>query len=1001
MGGRIIRRDVVWKRAAHIGLLAWVGSAVLAAAPAGVEPKTVPVTGDRLTGFVLPVEPLVTDIRLRALRARAWDVEDTRCLVLEGDARVVVGAYDLRGAAAVVWINRIPSPEGLINQIAVYFEQAEQAAHGAAVGMRGRKLLVTGSARGAVKLDVALLEPGRPPEMNLVRQAQRRLGAYLRGLLVEPLPPLAQRPQFDSVRQPPMQPPRPGDPVRRPPAPPAPEVEVARPQPTAPPLLEPEGTLWFSWGNLHVDTGEQENVITATGSVVVQYVTDRGDERWSQLTLSAQRAVVFTDPGPIETLLTGRTSVESIRGIYLEGNVIVTADKGDYSVRAPQAYYDFRSNQAIIAEAVLRTYDRSYRVPVYARAEEMRQIAANQWTARRARVSTSEFFTPHFALGARRVTVTERPGRADPGQEPVESSVHIESRDNTLELSGFPVMYWPQLSGTVEDVPLRGLEVGGNDSKGVGVRTKWNAFALMGKEKPPGVDAELRVDGFTKRGPGGGIFLTYDRAAINGAVDLYYLHDEGEDRTSSGRDVEPDDENRGLALWEHQIRLDRHWTFQGQASYISDETFVTSWRKRDFYDRREYETAAYLKHLNDNAAFTALTKYNLNDFISNSYLLASRAYQVQKVPEVAYRRYGDSLFDDSVTYSTETRVSRVRFSLEESTPNELGVPGAAFGIPPNTPIDSALRAAGYNEQWVSRFDTRHEVAMPIHAGALNVMPFLVGRFTTYSDDFKDFNGTTDKDRAFGAAGVRMQTQIQRVDNSVDSRLFDLHRLRHIIEPRIVAWYGVTNNLDLGELPVYDQSVEAIGGGSVIEAAVHSVWQTQRGGPGRWHSVDVLTVDASYVYNSDDVNVSSPTPQMFDYRPEYSQFGDHVYGSMIWLFSDHFSIAGQATYDLDNDVMARGSIGTELRHTPVLATFVEYRYIDASDNELLEVGWNYELTPKYRVSLRPQWDFDEDDFRAVRLIVTRSFPDFQIAVEVRRDEIEDETTIGASMDLVEF
>jgi hypothetical protein len=66
-----------------------------------------------------------------------------------------------------------------------------------------------------------------------------------------------------------------------------------------------------------------------------------------------------------------------------------------------------------------------------------------------------------------------------------------------------------------------------------------------------------------------------------------------------------------------------------------------------------------------------------------------------------------------------------------------------------------------------------------------------------------------------------------------------------------------------------------------------------------------------------------------------------------------------------------------------------------------VGWNYELTPKYHVSFRPQWDFEENDFRAIRLIVTRSFPDFKLAIEIRRDEIEDQTTIGASMDLVEF
>jgi hypothetical protein len=291
--------------------------------------------------------------------------------------------------------------------------------------------------------------------------------------------------------------------------------------------------------------------------------------------------------------------------------------------------------------------------------------------------------------------------------------------------------------------------------------------------------------------------------------------------------------------------------------------------------------------------------------------------------------------------------------------------------------------------------------MPLAIGPLNVMPFAVGRFTAYSDDFESFNGTTDKSRAFGAVGVRTQTQIQRVDNSVESRLFDLHRMRHVIEPRLVAWYGAANDLDLGDLPVYDQAVESIGGGAVIEAAVRNVWQTQRGGPGRWRSVDVLTVDASYVHNSDDVNVRSPTPQFFAYRPEYSQFGEHVHGSVIWLLSDHFSVAGEATYDVDKDVVARGSIGTEMRHSPLLSTFVEYRFIEIDDTQLLEIGWDYRLTPKYRVAVRPQWDFEADDFRAVRLLVTRRFPDFELTFEVRRDEIEDETTIGASLDLVEF
>ena len=166
-------------------------------------------------------------------------------------------------------------------------------------------------------------------------------------------------------------------------------------------------------------------------------------------------------------------------------------------------------------------------------------------------------------------------------------------------------------------------------------------------------------------------------------------------------------------------------------------------------------------------------------------------------------------------------------------------------------------------------------------------------------------------------------------------------------------------------------------------------------------MDVLNVDASVVLNSGDANEESPTPQFFEYRPEYSQYGDHVVGSVQWLLSDHFSVVGTATYDLDSSELARGSIGTELRHTPLLTTFVEYRFIEAGDNRLLEIGWRYELTPKYRMVLRPQWDFASNDLRALTLVVVRQFPDVTLELRVRRDEITDETTIGLSLDLVEF
>lgn len=53
----------------------------------------VAVTGDRLSGFVIPIEPVKSDLVIDGTRAFAWKVDDTRRLVVQGDVRVTVGAY--------------------------------------------------------------------------------------------------------------------------------------------------------------------------------------------------------------------------------------------------------------------------------------------------------------------------------------------------------------------------------------------------------------------------------------------------------------------------------------------------------------------------------------------------------------------------------------------------------------------------------------------------------------------------------------------------------------------------------------------------------------------------------------------------------------------------------------------------------------------------------------------------------------------------------------------
>jgi hypothetical protein len=955
--------------------------------------QTIRITGDRLSGFVLPVAPLTGDIVLESLSAYAWTVDDTKRLVLSGDARVRIAGYEFTADHIIVWLNRIPSAEGVINQIAIYANQLNDPTRRAGSGISGEQPLITASTRGEVTLRVTLMHDRRPSGSQLLAQGEQRLAEHLKMLLARE-ERLRRSPKVEQPppRIPPM--PVPGGPVDRTAIFMPEEVELPGVESPLPRLIVPEGQLRFQAGDLELITGEGENVAVITDGVMVEYISGAAEERYSRLTISAQKAVVFTDPGPIEDLMRGEMQAENVRGVYLEGDVVATVNGDEYVIRTPRAFYDFRTGQAVMVDAILRTYRREDNLLIYVRAKELRQVAANQWVGEKVIASTSEFFRPTIALGAGQVVVTQQPDGEAGGR------TYIESRNNTLNLVGVPVAYWPKFAGTMDDVALRSVNFNGESTNGVGIETRWDLYTLLGIDRPKGTDLELRADGYTKRGVGAGVNFRYLLDDMHGAVDLYGLFDHGMDRTSSGILVEPEQEIRGAALAEHTMRLTPSWWLQAQGAYISDPTFITTWREADFSQRREYETSAYLKYQSGNHAFTALAKSSLNDFISNSYILAGPGYVVEKFPEVGYHRYGDSFFNDSVTYSGRTTVSRMRLMFEEHTPAQLGVPGAAFGIGPMTPVSSLLMAAGLHEDAVARLDSRHEFAFPMEFGPVKVVPFVAGRFTGYDQEFDTFSSDADEFRIFGSAGMRVSTQMQRVYNGAQSRLFDVHRVRHIIEPAVTLWAAHTT-VDERDLPVYDLDVEGVGATEAVEFSLRNTLQTQRGGPGMWRSVDFLVFEPAIVLTGSDERLKSPVPQFYEFWPEYSQFGNHAKGSASWLISDSLTLGGTIIYDLDEEAVARGSIGLEMRHSPDLTTYIEYRTLDVSDTELLELGINYQLTRQYRFIIVPQWDFNADQFRAATLRIVRSFPDFDVILTMNYDSIRDETSYGASIRLAEF
>ena len=1003
-------------------LVALLLPALCSPAVVAQELRDVPITGGSLGGFVLPIEPVVTDIIINGVRAWSWTDDDTKRVQIEGDVRVKFGGYYFSSTDAVIWINRIPSSQGIINQIAVYFPEAEEPTRRAGLGASGSDLLVTGSTRGEVSLSITMLDERAPPANAILQRGESRVKGYLESIAQASgsAALLRSRPQLDS----PVIPVEPalmvGGTVQAPPPPatdPAPTVRVATDDTT---IFAPKGTISFSAGSTTIET--QDDCVMLSGSVRVDYASPPSVGQLKELQLSADRAVIFLAPkaGANASSDTGLLDAKDVVGIYLEGDVVATDYQ--YTLRGRRIYYDLQLNKAIVMDAVMRTTVRGG-ILAYARADEMRQLAADEFSAQNARVSTSAFFTPHLAVGVQRLTISQPPG----------GDAFFTGTSATLRANGTPILYWPYIAGSPNQIPLKHINAGFQDYQGAAIDSQWDLFGLMGVDAPAdGTELTLMQEVFTKNAFGLGVQARTTIFGGTGSLEgMGYYDFQNEEQTAAGDIVTSPNVWRGELRGDWNGALASDVTLNMQLAYFSDQNFVSVFRWDDYLQRREFETSGYVNWQSGNNSLSILMKYNPNDFLSNAYMIASRPYSVDKFPELAYHRFGESLFGERVTWTQDYSASVMQLRVQSGTPSDLGISARAFSenaaFTASQSIQQEYNDAGYDDLMRARVYTRQELAMPLALGPIKVVPFVHGQATGYMlNNFDAYSPGGSNLRTLLGGGSRFSTEYTSKYNSVRSSFLDLNRLHHVIQPSGMLWYG-WNSTSVLDMPVYDQEIEATSGAAVAQAQITSTLQTMRGGPGNWRSVDwvVLTAGVAVDNQNDSLQptqtmtdpfglryAQSPMPSFYSWRPEYSQWGDHVYASGTFQCSDALSFYGQGTYLLQdrgnsensfglND-LGRGTIGGSIQQSPDVRFYLEYRYVNNFGvngypaDEFIQGGIAYQISKKYSLTISPQYDLVESNFRSATVGLTRTFPDFYLSLGASFNQIVDNTTFFASV-----
>jgi len=911
------------------------------------------------------------DVKISGNEIHAFEDGGENVTVVVGSFRLTMGQRRITGRDAVLWVKTDPGEKIDRNDITVYVEGSARVSEPGGATLTDRDMIVT--VRNAGRLSASGVLSERPlkgfPLFERAKAARKEwaMRSTPRGRVTRSAPPqlvLAEAPRDVPAER----------------SAPAPRSVTTREQP-APSGAPREGETRPADRivhpvNFHADKVthqimDKRWVTVARGNV---YLSQGHPDSDLFMEMRAQAGVVFTEKGvedisdtrvPYAPRLRGLRGTDLvITGVYLEGDVVIS--RGERYFRGPEAFYDFTTRRAIVIDPVFRTIQEQRNIPIYIRAREARALSARELWFADAKVSTSDFYTPSYHVGSSTAYLMDTTPYDEEGERLGERSWRARLQNATFNIRGFPILWTPLVQGdlTEGNSAIRKVQVGRSGRFGWGVETEWHLFRLLGLVRPEGYKGRLGLE-WRERGLLGGPRISYSRKDYTGYHLLYgVLDDDREDDFGSERDGIDAPRQRGRLLMRHKQFLPNDWQLQFELSYICDRNFLEQFFPGEFYAGKEQETIFYAKKQTDNWAFTSLVKNRLNRFQS----------QGESVPDLGLYLIGEPLMGDRLTFFHESHAGIKRYKWDRALANRD------------------------NSSYLVRVDTRDEVSLPMRFGPINIVPYAVGRATYWGDDIDQQaipETTAEQCRVYGQAAVKASTDIWAVYDNVDSRLWDVHKLKHVITPEVTGWIASSHGIYPEDLYPFDPDIEEhLDRTSGMAVNLYQRLQTKRGAEGDRQTVDWMRLNLSLgVYDNHRDTVPSDG-RFFAYRPEYSLGRNHLNAEYFWNISDSTLLLADANYDLDDQRLGRGNIGLAVQRDPRLRYYAGMRYTDDLDSAVGTFGINYKINRKYSISAFEQYDFAFRDGRnlATAVTITRKLPRWYAAFTFAYETTDNEVTL---------
>jgi hypothetical protein len=708
---------------------------------------------------------------------------------------------------------------------------------------------------------------------------------------------------------------------------------------------------------LKVESAPEANGLNAATVTGRFYIWQKQDESGRILELQAESAVIFYTSQPQDNEeqnsdILGQN--RAIIAVYLAGDCSLT--DGLRTIRADEIYYDFQTKNGIMLNASMRTFDERRNIPIYVRAAKLREISQSRFVAENVTITSSEFYKPQVSATAASAVITDTTNIDSRAGRETKNSYQAEMRNVKFKLDDYTFFYWPVARSNLErpDIPLRRVRFSQDSRWGPSLQTEWFFARLLGLNEPDGVNGTVSMDYYGKRGPGGGFEIDYTKDTYYGRILGYIINDHGEDnlgRDPSRRDLQSPVETRGRLSIRHRQFLPDKWQVTTESNYSTDENFVEAFYRNEF-NTYTPESYVHFKQIRETSAISILSKWRTNDFED----------VLQEGPTVEYHRIADNLPTDMFSLYTDIQVSRLQQKIGENH---------------TTTID---------ENPFTFISYRSELDMPLRIGAIKVVPYIAGTFG-YDDrsgftrslvDGSDTGEFGEKQVGIGEAGVRIFPQAWwKVFPDVNSQLWDLDSLRHIIQPSITA-------------SVFKESDKVVDQPDIVSFALSQRLQTRRGPADKRETVDWMRLDTEYVVveNSSKATDAGPGPDRFlwakpivplsvlsmpqifngDLSPSLHRFEmygpkrDYFSADYLWRVSDTTAILSDLYYDTQDSSLEQFDIGISRLAWPDLSYYIGTRYLKRTDI-LKEKGSNvftfaatYILDPRYTAVFAQQFDF---------------------------------------------